>query len=244
MPASLVLKFATPPRPPLPRQLLGAAAQLFETADSDHHAETKPFAVGPVVTPAELHSSTGSPGSPSMAIWRLGWLGDGDLPQTWPPRAVRFGPCAQQVMGFDVDPWPFARLASVGAARRVRLRMLTPTFFSRNGRDLPLPEPVLIVRSLLARWNAHAPAVLAVGDDAARELVGAVFLDAVSGSSRQVPVTEQIRQVGFVGEAELRLLKTASAGTAELFGALMRFAAIAGIGAQTTHGFGAVEVTR
>ncbi len=59
-----------------------------------------------------------------------------------------------------------------------------------------------------------------------------------------MPVTEQIRQVGFVGEAELRLLKTASAGTAELFGALMRFAAIAGIGAQTTHGFGAVEVTR
>ncbi len=116
-------------------------------------------------------------------------------------------------------------------------------FFSRNGRDLPLPEPVLIVRSLLARWNAHAPDALAISDDAARELVGAVFLDAMSGASQQVSVTEQIRQVGFVGEAQLRLLKTASAATAEVFGAVMRFAAIAGVGAQTTHGFGALDIT-
>ncbi|WP_131765429.1 CRISPR system precrRNA processing endoribonuclease RAMP protein Cas6 [Candidatus Protofrankia californiensis] len=151
------------------------------------------------------------------------------------------GPCEQRVTGFDADPWPFARLASAGPTRRVRLRMLTPTFFSRNGRDLPLPEPVLIVRSLLTRWNAHAPAALAIGDDGARELVGAVFLEAVSGASRQVSVTEQIRQVGFVGDAELRLLKTASA--ADVFGALTRFAAIVGVGAQATHGFGAVEVT-
>ncbi len=250
MPFSLTLKFAAPPRPPLPRQLLGAAAQLFETVGSDHHAETKPFAVGPIkpspdsgASSAGSVGSAGSAGSPATTVWRLGWLGDGDLPQAWPPRTVRFGPCEQRVTGFDVDPWPFARLASVGPTRRVRLRMLTPMFFSRNGRDLPLPEPVLIVRSLLARWNAHAPAALAISDGAARELVGAVFLDAVSGASRQVSVTEKIRQVGFVGDAELRLLKTAAAATADVFGALTRFAAIAGIGAQTTHGFGAVEVT-
>ncbi|WP_239377148.1 CRISPR system precrRNA processing endoribonuclease RAMP protein Cas6 [Frankia sp. Cj5] len=251
MPASLTLKFTTPPRPPLPRHLLGAAARLFETPDSDHHADTKPFAVGPLVpSPGSANpEKTAHPGkagkldgSPTMTLWRLGWLGHGDPPPAWPPRTVRFGPCEQSVMGFDTDLWPFARLASAGPARRVRLRMLTPTFFSRNGRDLPLPEPVLIVRSLLARWNAHAPDTLTIDDSAARELVGSVFLDAVSGASEQVPVTEQIRQVGFVGEAELRLLKTASAAAAEVFGALMRFAAIAGVGAQTTHGFGAVDI--
>ncbi|WP_239382494.1 MULTISPECIES: CRISPR system precrRNA processing endoribonuclease RAMP protein Cas6 [unclassified Frankia] len=242
MPASLSLKFATPPRSPLPRHLLGAAARLFETPDSDHHADTKPFAAG-LLRPSAGSAGPGKPGdSPAMTVWRLGWLGHGDLPPTWPPRTVRFGPYEQPVMGFDADLWPFARLASVGPARRVRLRMLTPTFFSRNGRDLPLPEPVLIVRSLLARWNAHAPDTLTIDDSAARELVGSVFLDAVSGASEQVPVTEQIRQVGFVGEAELRLLKTASAAAAEVFGALMRFAAIAGVGAQTTHGFGAVDI--
>ncbi|WP_052914181.1 CRISPR system precrRNA processing endoribonuclease RAMP protein Cas6 [Protofrankia coriariae] len=177
-----------------------------------------------------------------MTLWRLGWLRDGELPEGWPPRTVRFGPCEQQVTGFDVDPWPFARLASAGPARRVRLRMITPLFFSRSGRDLPLPEPVLIVRSLWTRWNAYAPAALEIDEGIARELADAVFLDSVSGASRQVPLTEQIRQVGFVGSAELRLLKTASVTVADVFGALSRFAAIAGIGALTTHGFGAVEV--
>ncbi len=83
MPAALTLTFATPPRPPSPRHLLGAAAQLFETPGSDHHADSKPFATGPL-TPAEPG------GSPAMTVWRLGWLGHGDLPSTWPPRTVRF----------------------------------------------------------------------------------------------------------------------------------------------------------
>jgi CRISPR-associated endoribonuclease Cas6 len=116
-------------------------------------------------------------------------------------------------------------------------------FFARNGRDLPLPEPVLLVRSLLARWNAHAPTALQVADDDARALVSAVFLDEVSGATERVELGSSLRQVGFVGEAELRLLRSAPQAAGEVFGALMRFAELAGVGAQTTCGFGAVEVT-
>jgi CRISPR-associated endoribonuclease Cas6 len=116
-------------------------------------------------------------------------------------------------------------------------------FFSRNGRDLPVPEPVLMVRSLVSRWNAHAPAELAIEDDTVRQLADGVYLAGMRGGTEQVAVTPQLRQLGFVGTAELGLLRTVSAHAGEVFGALMRFAAIAGVGAQTTHGFGAVGVT-
>jgi CRISPR-associated endoribonuclease Cas6 len=231
MPAALTVRFEALAYVPTPRQVLGAASGLFETAGSDHRAAVKPFASGPF---ADAGGGT---------EWRLGWLADGGLPVGWPPGEVRFGAEARRVLGFGGEVRPYAELAGSGAARRARLRMLTPMFFSRNGRDLPLPEPVLLVRSLLARWNTHAPAGVQVGDDDARAVVGAVFLDDVTGSARRVEVGPGLRQVGFVGEAELRLLRSAPAGAAEVFGALMRFAEIAGVGAQTTCGFGAVEVT-
>ncbi len=230
MPAALTVRLEPSAHVPSPRQMLGAAAGLFESPAGDHHAAVKPFAAGPFVD-----DGTGT-------VWRLGWLADDGLPPHWPPAVIRFGGDVRRVIGFGGEVHSFAALAGSGAARRARVRMVTPTFFSRNGRDLPLPEPVLLVRSLLARWNAHAPAALRVADDDARAVVGAVFLDAVSGASRRVEVASGLRQVGFVGDAELRLLRSAPDAAAEVFGALLRFAGLAGVGAQTTCGFGAVEV--
>ncbi len=231
MPAVLTLRLGGPVRRPAPRQLQGAAALLFEDPAADHHSAVKPFAVGPLSWAED------------MGTWRLGWLGAGDPPPAWPPPAVRFGPSEHPVFGYGGEVWPFAALAAARPARRASMRMLTPTFFSRNGRDLPLPEPVLIVRSLLARWNSHAPADLAIGEDLARDLMATVFLASMRGATEQVMLADQLRQVGYVGDVELRLLKTADSTAAGVFAALMRFAAIAGVGAQTTHGFGAVEVT-
>jgi CRISPR-associated endoribonuclease Cas6 len=233
MPAALTVRFDRPAPAPTPRQVLGAAAGLFETADGDHHAATKPFAAGPFV---DDDAGAGT-------WWRLGWLADDALPPGWPPASVRFGGDVRPVTGFGGEVRPFAEMARSGAVRRARLRMLTPMFFSRNGRDLPLPEPVLLVRSLLARWNAHAPSSLQVAVDDGRAVVGAVFLDEMSGGTERVQVTPTLRQVGFVGEAELRLLRSAPQAAGEVFGALMRFAEVAGVGAQTTCGFGAVEVS-
>jgi CRISPR-associated endoribonuclease Cas6 len=214
-----------------PRWLLAAAAAICEGASSDHRAQFKPFSVGRVVPDGE-----------GVAVWRLGWLGDLGLPVGWPPSAVRFGAHQREVLGFDGRGMSYAELARGGPMRRARFTMTSPLFFSRNGRDLPLPEPVLAVRGLLARWNAWAPEPLRVAESDAKALAGAVYLDEVVGASEKVELGGGLRQVGFVGSAEFRLLAAVSEQTAALFGALVRFAAYAGLGAQTTAGFGSVDV--
>jgi CRISPR-associated endoribonuclease Cas6 len=239
VPAVLTLQLAAPKLPAAgPRQLLGAACRLFEGAESDHKAAVKPFAVGPLV-PAGGDDGA-EPGRAAFA-WRLGWLAD-DEPPNWPPTQVDLGAATCPVLGYAQESWPFARLAATPPTRRAEMRVLTPMFFSRNGRDLPLPDPVLVVRSLVGRWNAHAPAGLGLSDEDARAVAECVYLVGMaSGRTVEVVVMPKVRQVGFVGSVELGLLRAASARTASVFGALMRFAGIAGVGAQTTHGFGAVE---
>jgi len=231
MPAELTLRLEPLPIVPSPRQLHGAAAALGETPGSEHHQAVKPFSAGPVDRAGD------------GAAWRLGWLADDGMPPGWPPRSVRFGACERMVVGFGVELWPFARLAATGAARSARVETRSPMFFSRGGRDIPLPDPWLVVRTLATRWNAHAPEPFAIDADAARALSDAVYLESMRGHTETTTVDEARRPVGFVGRFDLRLHRSANRPTAETFGALMGFAAIAGIGAQTTHGFGAVTVT-
>jgi len=230
VPALLTLVVVAPPFDPHPTQLRGAAGQLFETPDSDHHAPMQPFAVGPLI------SGIGS------AQWRLGWLPDRAGPPGWPPPTVTFGSVTCQVLGRHREESPFARLASGKPVRRAGVRVLTPMFFSRNGRDLPLPDPVLIARNLANRWNTHAPAELAIDDALERDLLDSVFLARMTGTTVQLPIGHRLHQTGFVGDLELGLTRSAPAAAAQTFGALTQFATIAGVGALTTHGFGAVEV--
>ncbi len=230
MPALLTLVMVPPPFDPHPKQLRGAAGQLFETPEANHHAGMQPFAVGPLIR------GVGS------AEWRLGWLSDRPGPPGWPPPAVTFGPTACRVLARHREWSPFARLAADGPVRRAVMRVLTPMFFSRNGRDLPLPDPVLIAQNLLLRWNALAPAELEIDDAVKRALLDGVYLAGMVGTTAHLPVGPRLRQAGFVGDVELRLTRATSSAAAQTFGALTRFASIAGIGAMTTHGFGAVEV--
>lgn len=51
-----------------------------------------------------------------------------------------------------------------------------------------------------------------------------------------------MNQTGFLGSARIGLTKTTDHTTRTVFAALMRFAVVAGIGAQTTHGFGSVRL--
>ena len=242
MPALLTLRLAAVPGMVGPRQLLGAACGLFETDTSDHHAAVKPFAVGPFSPASTVAAPAQDTGSASGAAWRLGWLPDGP-PPAWPPTQVRFGVVTCPVVAHHEQAWSFAEIAATPPARRAVLTVLTPLFFARNGRDLPLPEPVLIVRSLVTRWNAHAPAGLAISDTDSRAVADAVYLAAMPGGHTvDIQVADTVHQTGFVGTAELALLRAAANRTASILAALARFAVIAGIGAQTTHGFGAVDV--
>ena len=120
--------------------------------------------------------------------------------------------------------------------------MVSPMYFSRNGRDHPIPDPVLIVRSLARRWNVAVPATVAIPDELRDRLCAAVLLADMQGGTVAAPVTTSRDQVGFVGTVRLELPRHAELDIGVVFAALMRFAELAGIGAQTTHGFGAVDL--
>ncbi len=207
-----------------PARLHGAACALLEDGASEHRAGHKPFSAGPVT------------GCGPIARWKLGSLRDGvSIDPPW----VRFGNSRCSVLEVREQRASYAELACAEPARSAEVELVSPMYFSRNGRDLPLPDPVLMVRSALARWNAHAPPPLALEQELAQALVSAVYLRETRGRTRMAPVSATMNQTGFVGTAVLGLTRVADDRVARAFAALMRFAGIAGFGAQTTHGFGA-----
>jgi len=230
MPAVVTLDLV--PQPDLrvyPARLHGAACALVEPAwAGGHHAQRKPFSAGPLI------------GEAGVARWRLGWLAD-RAPRL-SPATVQFGPQPCPVLRCDTRDLPFAELASGPPAWSAELDVISPLYFSRNGRDHPLPDPVLILRTTCDRWDAFAPALLAVPDEVTRELLATVRLASMDGRTVSTPVTVTMHQTGFVGSVRLALGRDAGQPAASAFAALMRFADIAGIGAQTTHGFGAARL--
>ncbi|WP_045878929.1 CRISPR system precrRNA processing endoribonuclease RAMP protein Cas6 [Pseudofrankia sp. DC12] len=269
MPSMLVLRLAGAIPDIAPRWLLGAASAICEPSAAEALTQARPFSVAAVVpvavedTRPEIPQAGNAPVQPDAdrggagqrntdrsevpravlgASWRLGWLDDDALPPGWPPAEARFGSQVRTVLGAELRRRSYAELAQGTPARHARLTMTTPTFFARDGRDLPLPDPALVIRGLLARWNSYAPGPLRIGADDARALVDAVYLDGMWGASADVELGHGLRQTGFVGQADLRLLAATSDYIATMFTALTRFAAYAGVGARTAYGFGAVDV--
>jgi CRISPR-associated endoribonuclease Cas6 len=236
MPSMLVLRLAGAIPDVAPRWLLGAASAVCELGVGEAPTPARPFSVGAVV-PVVVEDAR-----VPVASWRLGWLEDDAPPPGWPPAEVRFGSRARTVLAAELHRRSYAELAQGTPARHVRLTMTTPTFFTLDGRDLPLPDPALMIRGLLARWNSYAPGPLRIGADDARALVDAIYLDGMWGASADVELGHGLRQTGFVGQADLRLLAATSDYIATMFTALTRFAAYAGVGARTAYGFGAVDV--
>jgi CRISPR-associated endoribonuclease Cas6 len=228
MPTLLILRLTEPAASPFPAHLHAAACGLLESPGTDHAAQYKPFTVGALV--AEQGAVT----------WRLGWLPDLPPPAGWPPRELRLGGSTCRVLDAQVRHQPFAALAASRPVTRGSVRFLTPTYFSRNGRDVPLPDPVLVLRSLTQRWNAFAPADLAIDDTLGKALLSAALLTDAAVHTVRVQVGRDAWQTGFVGDAELALTHTAAPDVGAVFAALLRFATVAGIGARTTYGFGEV----
>ncbi|WP_022799398.1 CRISPR-associated endoribonuclease Cas6 [Thermus islandicus] len=137
---------------------------------------------------------------------------------------------------------------------RATLRFLTPTVFatSKPGgrtRYTPLPDPRLIVGSLLDKWQAHSPFPYNPRVEAAlRELFA---LDIEVAGFRNL----RFRRVqagkgffpGFTGEVTLRLWSE-SLEAQEALGRLHTLAFFSGVGAKTPYGMGlalpVVEIPR
>jgi CRISPR-associated endoribonuclease Cas6 len=127
------------------------------------------------------------------------------------------------------------------------VEFLTPTVFSRNGRDYPLPDPVLALRGLHQRWTARAdPAAPAGSRHAGPEAggvdgaLGSVVVEHLDGHTQLVEAPT--RRIGFTGSATFALRGRSSPAADQAFAALWAFAALAGVGRSTTYGLGAVEV--
>lgn len=230
MPAVLDLELSVPADLQVyPARLHGAACALLEGPSVPHTAQHKPYSVGPLFA-----------GGVGRARWRLGWLAAAEPPPI--PATVTLGPAQCAVRTTAAQSVSFTELLAGRPVRRAELRFLSPTFFARKGRDLPLPEPVLIMQSLATRWDAHAPDELRVPVKERSALLDAVYLDEVAIESRRGQVSRTMGQTGFLGAACLALTKAGDDVTAQVFTALVRFAEFAGVGAQTTHGFGAVRL--
>jgi len=118
----------------------------------------------------------------------------------------------------------------------IGLRFLTPTTFRSGGRrNVIFPEPGLLFRSYLARWNALSPERLpeSLGEVAserlfiARYALRTAMLDFGSYS-----------EAGFVGSCEVRAQEGTPAEALCAFQALASLAFFAGTGAKTAMGMG------
>ncbi|MGW2476584.1 CRISPR system precrRNA processing endoribonuclease RAMP protein Cas6 [Streptomyces sp. NPDC001665] len=231
---TLRLRAALPREQPVsPAQLHGLACTLLEGAAIDHHGQTKPFSVTPLM---------GAPNAPGHALLTLGWLDD----STPPPldkrlgEQVRLGSQFFTVEDAHVTGAPYAALRALPPAQRVTMDFLSVTHFTRKGRWIPLPDPELLYAGLARRWNTYADTP--IPDGLITALREAVLLAAHEVKSAPTQIGQGHR-IGFLGQAVFALPHAVDTEVLAAFTALSRFAECAGVGAQTTHGLGWTTVT-
>jgi CRISPR-associated endoribonuclease Cas6 len=156
-------------------------------------------------------------------------------------RQVRLGAQFFAVTFAEEEFTPYPALLQVPPAQRALMHFRSATYFSRNGRWHPLPDPVLLYGGLIRRWNLFAPEYAKIGADEERELLAAVALSAHDVASTPVDLGTATR-IGFTGTAEFRLVGQHTKTTPQRFASLSLFATASGVGAQTTHGLGAMDV--
>lgn len=222
------------------RSLHGLACALFEEETEPggpaHTAPDKPWAVAPLA-PA---------GTGSEWLWRAAWLPDAPVPASvLTTDVMRVGHTSCVVLESAQRRVSRAALAAGPPVTEVMVEFGSPTFFSRGGADLLLPDPRLMADSWQRRWNASLPAGdgLLIDDDAwqrARCLVSLAGFD-LRTAERDAGYGRP-RASGFTGTATLRLDRDAPPAVRAMLGTLSRFAEYCGTGAQTTHGCGVTRL--
>ncbi|MFC7811766.1 CRISPR system precrRNA processing endoribonuclease RAMP protein Cas6 [Streptomyces olivaceus] len=234
MPArwTLTLTSQHPIRPATPAQLHGLACTLFEGAGADHTSQRKPFTISPL-----LNGPT-----PHTAELCLGWLDDTNPPPPTLPTTdhIRLGSQTLTIHHTHFEPAPYHALLTAPPTRRADITFLSPTHFTQAGRSIPLPDPRLTYQSLLRRWNHHAPHP--IPEPTTTTLFDTVLLTAHNTATTTVTLGPG-KRTGFTGTATYTLHPRTDTPTLHTFSALTRFAAVAGIGAQTTHAQGYVRIT-
>ncbi|MGC5234464.1 CRISPR system precrRNA processing endoribonuclease RAMP protein Cas6 [Streptomyces albogriseolus] len=222
------------PYPVSPAQLHGLACKLLETPETDHTAQAKPFTISPLFE---------DPTHPSLRHLRLGWLAD-DHPLDLSPlrgQRLRLGHHFLRVEATHREHTPYAALLMGAPTTRATFTFHSATLFKSKGRTVAIPDPGILFPGFLRRWNAHAP--FPIPRDATTGLVDAIILtDHATYTIRApLPRTGGSGRKGFLGTATFTLTSP-DPTYAQVFTALCRLATMTGVGAQTTHGLGHVQV--
>jgi len=125
-------------------------------------------------------------------------------------------------------------LESASSGQDFVIDFLTPTSFKRGRFDYILPEPELIFKSLLRKWNAFSPekADWEVLDFVKRHV-------SVSGlwvNSCKTEISEKAKILGFRGRVYLYADRLCE--ETKLLKALLKFSEFSGVGRKSTMGFG------
>lgn len=124
--------------------------------------------------------------------------------------------------------------------RHFKLLFTTPTAFAQQRTYLPLPVPLLMFRSWLAKWNYFAPVYL--GD---QELL--LYLSEAIALKHQRTRTISFRLSrgyvnGFIGDITLQVLPHIDPLLANVASLLVNYARFAGTGMKTRLGMGQTEI--
>jgi CRISPR-associated endoribonuclease Cas6 len=218
------------------RDLHRLACWLLERRDGEHHSASKEFAVWPLLPAAE-----------GLMTWRLHTLdSDGQRAARLRSRlghGPRLGDVPVDVVDLEDDDVSYERLSHSRPRERWDLQFVSPTYFSRNGRDYLLPDAELLVRTAAYRWNSHSPASLAVGSGAVDHLAGRVVVSAHDIHTVVIPRWHGGGRRGFLGWVQLAV-RGSDHEAATLLARLVAFLGYAGAGAGTTHGLGALLVCK
>ncbi|MEZ0322334.1 MAG: CRISPR-associated endoribonuclease Cas6 [Thermus sp.] len=218
--------------PPEPLGLRGFFYGLLrEVAPEVHDQGENPFALGF--------------GGKEGAFWARVSLLREDLYGKLSPRLfalegeeVRLGkPFRVRAVLQEGHPWAgvttYPRLFQNPLGPDLPLRFHSPTFFRRKGVHYPLPEPRLVLESLLRRLEAFGPVKAPEGvREALLERTTVRWLE-----GRTLKAETEVDSVGFVGRVVYHLPRAAEEEQAWLW-ALGRFAFFAGVGAKTALGYG------
>ncbi|KGQ21367.1 CRISPR-associated endoribonuclease Cas6 [Thermus filiformis] len=233
--AALVLVLEGP-NPPEALGLRGFVYRLLkEVAPEVHDQGENPFALGF--------------GGKEGAYWaRVSLLEEGLYGKLSPRlfglegQEVRLGvPFRVKAVLQEGHPWAgvttYPRLFQNPEGPDLPLRFYSPTFFRRKGVHYPLPEPRLVLESLLRRWEAFAP--VKPPEEVREALLERTTVRWMEG--RTLKAKTEVEAAGFVGRVVYHLPRSTEEERAWLW-ALGRFAFFSGVGAKTGLGHGRVRV--
>lgn len=222
-----------------------------------HAAPRKPFTLA-ALEPSPPAGRGGEARSPGEVVLRITTLDDG-----------LFGPLLGVLLREGVDglalgdqPYRLARvvatpqgsplagrrtweeLAAAPPTRCLRLRFRTPTVFAtskpgRRARHTPLPDPLLIAKSLLSSWQHHSPLRFPEVEAAALLAVFELDLELTRFADLRFERAQAAKGFfpGFTGAVEVHC-HSDSLEAQRALGILQAYAFYAGVGAKTAYGLG------